>query len=165
MKYFLSILLLLVVPAVVIAQIDTLDNKQKNKATMDLMKMFDKAIGETNQEVNEDPDIEIDGLIFDETKTKSGRDFYSYFFQDWEAPAGASNYSIFITEKPYRLSTTMIEIKINETLVYTGLLQPRGDIVEGMSQQAVEQTYSYLLHYEEIIRQLGGDDQSGSGIF
>ena len=104
-------------------------------------------------------------MLFDETKTKSGRDFYDYFYGGWEAPPNASNYSIFISEKPYRLTTTLIEIKINETTVFQSFLQPRGDIVEQLARQAVAQTQMYLANYEELMRQLEGEDQSGTGIF
>lgn len=44
-------------------------------------------------------------------------------------------------------------------------LQPRANIVEQLAQQAVAQTQMYLSNYEELIRQLEGDDQTGTGIF
>ena len=75
------------------------------------------------------------------------------------------NYSIFISEKPYRLTTTMVEIKINETLVFQSFLQPRNEYVEMLAEQAVARTTIYLQNYEEIIRQLEGDDRSGTGIY
>ena len=59
----------------------------------------------------------------------------------------------------------MVEIKINETLVFQSFLQPRGDIVEMLAQQAVARTRLYLQNYEAIIKQLEGDDRSGTGIF
>ena len=59
----------------------------------------------------------------------------------------------------------MIEIRINETLVFQSFLQPRSDIVEMLAQQAVTRTALYLQNYEEIVKQLEGADQSGSGIF
>lgn len=57
---------------------------------------------------SKETDIEIDGLLFDETKTKIGGDFYNYFYTGWQAPPDAKNYAIFISEKPYRLMTTLI---------------------------------------------------------
>lgn len=131
----------------------------------DLKKLMDKIVAEETQKVSRDADVEIDGLLFDETKTKSGRDFYDYFYRDWQAPPKAKNYSIYISEKPYRLTTTQIEIKINETLVFQSFLQPRGDIVEMLAQQAVARTTLYLQNYEAILKQLEGDERSGSGIF
>ena len=61
--------------------------------------------------------------------------------------------------------TTQIEVRINETLVFQSFLQPRGDIVEQLTHQAVARTQLYLANYEDIKRQLEGDDRSGTGIF
>ena len=112
-----------------------------------------------------EPEIEIDGLLVDDTKTKTGKDFYDFFYGSWEAPIGAKNYTITISEKPFRLSSTLIVVSINETPVYQSVLQPRQDIIEGLSQDAISTTQSYLANYEEIMRQLNGDDMAGSGIF
>jgi len=46
--------------------------------------------------------LEIDGLIIDETRSKIGRDFYDMFYHRWIAPNAASNYSILIKELPSR---------------------------------------------------------------
>lgn len=148
------------------AQNDTVKvSKQIKEAPEDLKKLIKEITEEEVRKVSKDADLEIDGLLFDETKTKSGRDFYDLFYRDWEAPANAKNYSIFITEKPYRLTTTQIQIKINETLVFQSFLQPRGDIVETLAQQAVARTQIYLQNYETIVKQLEGADRAGSGIF
>lgn len=148
------------------AQIDTTKTTPTLKeAPTDLKKLIDKIVAEETQKVSKDADVEIDGLLFDETKTKSGRDFYDFFYRDWQAPPKAKNYSIYISEKPYRLTTTQIEVKINETLVFQSFLQPRGDIVEMLAQQAVARTTLYLQNYEAILKQLEGDERSGSGIF
>ena len=150
-------------------QPDTLlmDTTQLKEAPESLQKLIGEITAETKQqqEQSTDANLELDGMLFDETKTKSGRDFYDYFYNAWQAPPGASNYSVFITEKPYRLMTTLIEVKINETTVFQSFLQPRGDIVEQLAQQAVARTQLYLANYEELKRQLEGEDRSGTGIF
>jgi curli production assembly/transport component CsgE len=166
MRIILSILLIITLSNIGLAQTDTIQNKkQLIEAPADLQKLIKEITAEEAKKVSKDAEIEIDGLLFDETKTKSGRDFYDYFYRDWEAPPKARNFSIFISEKPYRLSTTQIEIKINETLVFQSFLQPRGDVVEMLALQAVARTKLYLQNYEEIVKQLEGDDRSGTGIF
>jgi len=166
MKLLAFILMFFVCVSFCTAQTDTTGAaKQIKEAPEDLKKLIEEITAEKAKKVSRDAEIEIDGLLVDETKTKSGRDFYEYFYQDWEAPKNAKNYSIFITEKPYRLTTTQIEIKINETLVFQSFLQPRGDIIEMLADQAVVQTKMYLQNYEAIIKQMEGTDRSGSGIF
>jgi curli production assembly/transport component CsgE len=61
--------------------------------------------------------------------------------------------------------TTQIEVKINETTVFQSFLQPRADIVEQLAEYAVSQTQMYLANYEELMRQMEGEDRSGTGIF
>jgi curli production assembly/transport component CsgE len=179
MEQLTTILLLLTLALTGAAQTDTLlqsdvqkdtllqDTTQLKEAPESLQKLIGEITAETKQQQEEstDADLELDGMLFDETKPKSGRDFYDYFYSAWEAPPGASNYSIFISEKPYRMMTTQIEVKINETTVFQSFLQPRGDIVEQLAQQAVARTQLYLANYEELMRQLEGEDRSGTGIF
>ncbi len=170
MRILFSILFVFLLPGVASSQSDTIRTENKIQEAPESLKSLIEEIKASEQkkagkDSKEDADIEIDGLLFDETKTKGGKDFYDYFYRDWEAPPNAKNYSIFLTEKPYRLTTTKIEIRINETLVFQSFLQPRGDYIELLAAQAVAQTKRYLLHYEEIIRQLEGDDRSGTGIF
>lgn len=128
-----------------------------------LKKLFDQVINQPQKST--EPEIEIDGLLVDDTKTKTGKDFYDFFYGSWEAPAGSKNFTITISEKPFRLSSTLIVVSINETPVYQSVLQPRQDVIEGISQDAISTTQSYLANYEELMRQLNGDDMAGSGIF
>lgn len=147
-------------------KVDTLlqDTTLLKKAPESLQKLFEE-IKKSSEKVSKDSDLEIDGLLFDETKTKSGKDFYDFFYSMWTAPPNARNFLIYITEKPYRLTTTQIEVKINEFTVFMSFLQPRADLVEQLAEQAVAQTQMYLENYEELMRQLEGDDQAGTGIF
>lgn len=168
MRIGISILFFLILALTGAAQTDTIRGKRdtiKLQEAPESLKKLIEGITAKKEQASNDADIEIDGLLFDETKTKSGKDFYDFFYSGWVAPANAKNYSIFITEKPYRLTTTLIEIKINETTVFQSFLQPRADIVEQLAQQAVAQTQLYLANYEQLMRQLEGADQSGSGIF
>jgi len=126
-------------------------------------KIFEQIIKQPKK--SKDYEIEVDGLLVDDTKTKIGKDFYDMFYGSWEAPSGAKNYTITISEKPFRLSSTLIEVSINDIPVYQSVLQPRQDIVQDMSLEAVVNTQSYLVNYQEIIKQLNGDDLTGSGIF
>jgi len=128
-----------------------------------LKKMLEQVVKQPDK--SGDLEIEIDGLLVDDTKTKTGKDFYDLFYGSWEAPKGAKNFTITISEKPFRLSSTLIVVSINDTPVYQSVLQPRQDIVEGLSQDAILTTQNYLANYEEIMKQLNGDDMVGSGIF
>jgi curli production assembly/transport component CsgE len=123
-------------------------------------------IEDIEDEAGSEPvDLEIDGLIVDETVTKSGRDFYQVFYSLWEPPPNASNFTIRISEKPARGIATVVMIDINDVRIIETPLQPRYDILEAIAEQATRSIYNYLLNYEQIQQQLSGDDLSGSGIF
>lgn len=145
------------------AQTDT--TKVVKEAPQELKNLLDNIIEQATQKVRADASLEIDGLLIEDTKTKSGREFYDLFYRDWNAPEEARNYSIFIVEKPFRLNITLIEVLINETLVYQSFLQPRLDFIEGIVAESINTTQIYLQRYEELVRELDGDDRSGSGIF
>ena len=158
----------LILSFVCLAQPDSIivgeQNTEMKRAPESLEKLLEE-VKAAEQKVTRDADIEIDGLLIDETKTKSGRDFFDFFYMQWQAPPEARNYSVFIKENPYRLMTTQIEVKLNETTVFRSFLQPRSDIIEEQADYAVAQTLLYLNNYEELMRQLEGADQSGTGIF
>lgn len=165
MKTLFSILLFCVIAIVGAAQTETAQDTVKLKEAPDDLKQLIEEISAENKKVSSDAELEIDGLLFDETKTKSGRDFYDYFYTAWTPPEGLQNYSIFITEKPYRLTTTLIEIRINETPVFQSFLQPRSDVIEQLAVDAVARTQMYLANYEELARELDGEDRAGTGIY
>jgi curli production assembly/transport component CsgE len=177
MKQLVIILLFLTIAFTGAAQQDTLlqgkiqpdtllkDTTQLKEAPESLQKLIGEITKQQKEQVSEDAELELDGMLFDETKTKSGKDFYDFFYSRWVAPPGAKNYSIFIREVPFRLMTTQIEVKINETTVFQSFLQPRADIVEQLAEYAVSQTQMYLANYEELMRQMEGEDQAGTGIY
>jgi curli production assembly/transport component CsgE len=127
-----------------------------------LKKMLESIVSQKRSRFNE---IEIDGLLVDDTKTKAGKDFYDFFYGKWNPPNNAKDYTITISEKPFRLTSTIITVSINENNVYQSFLQPRLDIIEAIAEDALFYTQGYLASYAEIMKQLNGEDMSGSGIF
>ena len=127
--------------------------------------LLQKITEEETKKLDNEVELEIDGLLIDETKTKSGRDFFDFFYQNWEAPPEARNFFILIKESPFRLSTTMMEVYINETRIIQSFLQPRAEFVESLAAESIATTKMYLIRYEEIVKELDGDERSGSGIF
>lgn len=134
------------------------------EAPPELQKLLEDIEAEQEETTNE-IEMEIDGLIMDETVTKAGRDFYQIFYSNWEAPANSSNFTIQIRERPDRGLASILMIDINDNRVIETPLQPRYDVVESIATQAVQICYEYLLNYEQIQQQLSDDDLSGSGIY
>lgn len=169
MRFFISILLFFISSTLAFSQTDTTASDTIQAGTVNapesLQKLIQRITSKEEADSRNDVEIEIDGLLFDETLTKSGRDFYDIFYNNWNAPSNSKNYSIFIKEKPFRMFTTIIEVKINETLVFQSVLQPRYAYIESLTQQAINQVGRILANYDELVKQLDGEDKSGSGIF
>ena len=109
--------------------------------------------------------LEIDGLIIDETRSKTARDFYDFFYSKWIAPVNAKDYSIRIRELPSRGRVARITVEVNDRPLYTRVLQPRLELIEDMSKQAIRIVRQHLDKNETMKKQLGSEDQQGSGIF
>jgi curli production assembly/transport component CsgE len=111
-------------------------------------------------------DLEIGQLIIDNTFSKAGNDFQQIFNTKWTWPAqNAEQFIITISEKPSFVNSTIIEITINELVVFENFLQPRYDVIEETVDQAIGYTLDYILNYEDLVKQLGEEDLIGSGIY
>lgn len=134
--------------------------------SMFLMFTFMATLAAQEQATPVDPtDIEIDGLVFDQTRTRVGRDYYEKFFAKWTAPAEVSGYSIVVEEQPARGRLGYVEMKVDETVVATYNLQPREDWMEEAALDAVNRLTNYLKNLAETQKNLESGDQAGSGIY
>lgn len=94
---------------------------------------------------NRSLDLEIDGLIIDETRTKIGRDYYELFYNQWEAPAGAKNFTIKIKELPSRGRGAQIQVFVNEEKLIHRSLQPRQEMIEDLASRSVSALANWLV--------------------
>ena len=111
-------------------------------------------------------DLEIGQLIIDNTFSKAGNDFQQLFNTKWNWPTeDQQQFILTISERPSFVNSTIVEISINDLKVFESFLQPRYDIIEETVDQAIGITLQYILNYEEVLRELSGEDLSGSGIY
>ncbi len=118
------------------------------------------------QSLATDPgDLEIDGLVIDQTRSRMGREFYEYFYQQWLPPFGIVDYTILIEEKPPRGRSASVEIKVNDQLISVHSLQARQIEINAAAQAAIARTAQYLIRKSQLQQDLDAGDQAGSGIF
>jgi curli production assembly/transport component CsgE len=111
-------------------------------------------------------EMEIGQLIIDNTFSKAGSDFQQLFNTRWSWPQqNTEQFIITISERPSFLNSTLIEITINDLKVFERFLQPRYDVLEELATQAIAITLQYILNYEDVVKELSGEDLSGSGIY
>lgn len=88
--------------------------------------------------------MEIDGMVVDETQTRLGRDFYTEFYNFWQSPEGAVNYTVTVQEQPMPNLGTRVMVRVNDEIAFQAQLQPRQDMLEMTSRQAVILTYRFV---------------------
>jgi len=138
-------------------------NKERDSLrTLKILKdALNSAVQNNSSTESAELDMEIDGLIMDETISKVGRDFFDMFYATWNAPKNAKNFTIAIKEMVLPGLATQITILVNDEEVFKQRVQPRNDIMEQISNYAIYKTTRYLSNYERMKSQLDGDDQSG----
>jgi len=120
----------------------------------------------TPDQLVQDPlDLEIGEMIFDETITKVGRDFYDQFFNEFNNPTQIRDFSITIKERPMPGIGTQITVSIDDIEIMQQFIQPNQEMIEMLSTYAVQLAQSYLINYQEIQAQLQSEDQAGTGIY
>lgn len=109
--------------------------------------------------------IEITGLIIDETISKLGKDFYDLVYNKWDSNTLQGNQSIFISEKPMPSLGSQISISIDDNLIFQQNIRPNEEALEELSDYVVAVFTEYFQNYEQIQKDLSGDDLKGTGIY
>ena len=125
----------------------------------------DNRLEEQSKQFFDENQFEIYNLIVDETISKIGNDFYDIFYSSWQEPVNVASFTIFISEKPYPGRGNLISVKINDLLVFQQFVTPRYDEIAEYANIAVKSAKNYLASYEEIQKELNGEDLIGSGIY
>ena len=114
-------------------------------------------------------EVEIDGLIIDQTQTRIGQEFYQNFVTFWEAPPGIEDYNIVIVEmaNPTWGSWIWIEVGglVSKEIVYRETLKPRLEENEETAKKGVEVVREYLYRLIEYGKEVTEKDMSGTGIY
>jgi len=149
-----------------LSQPDTLVKvRQAKKLPKSVRQMITRLGDEEQTASNGIDEIEVGGLIIDETISKMGHDFYDMFYSQWIAPDVDFNYTIYIKEKPVPGMGSIVSVSVNDDELVSQRIQPRAELIEAVAEYAHRRLQSYLLNYEDIQKQLSGQDLSGSGIY
>ncbi|PAU95296.1 hypothetical protein CK503_03625 [Aliifodinibius salipaludis] len=96
------------------------------------------------------------GMVLDETRSKMGRDFYAIFYKHWEDPKDISNFTITVSEQPTPSRGTMIQIEIDNQLVFRNRLEPRYYKTEKAAKRAVSLCKKRLVQQASIQNEFAG---------
>lgn len=120
-------------------------------------------------------------FLLDNTRTKNGRDFYEFVYQQWLSiqsdtmlisPTAFSDIgeelTVSIEEQPVPGgigTSTMVSLSVNDVLIYQEFLQPRLGVVELMAEGAAGMLTQYIQNFQEYQLQLGSEDEKGNGVY
>ena len=100
-----------------------------------------------------DKGLEITGLVLNETKTKPGNDFFDVFNAYFQQVEGL-NYTITVSELPSRGRSSIISVKVNDTLVYQNFLNPQVEAIEEEAKRATQSSLKFLLQNLNVQKEL-----------
>ena len=168
MKKVLIYIVLFTFPTIsIFGQADTLktDSTQRENTERFLEKLIEDATETAQSMLSRYDQLEIDELIVNSTISKPGNDFFYYFSNSFVWPEASGDFIVQVSERPFRLSSTQITIKVNELEVFQNMLQPRTSYLEELAAYAQRVTVNYIVNYQQIMKELDGDDRTGSGIY
>lgn len=88
-------------------------------------------------------EMEINGLVIEDVKTKLGKDFYDYFYQKYLASSVKFPFIINIDEKPSIGRGSRISIKVDDRTIFEFLTKPNDEYIQMAANQAIRYIYSY----------------------
>jgi len=88
--------------------------------------------------------IKLTGVVLEKTKTKPGRDFYSFFYSRFFSYNFNDSRTVIVEEVFSRGRTTKIQIKIDNVKVYEFFLQPNTDFLKENAEKAVRIVHNYF---------------------
>lgn len=141
-----------------------LENQQVTSGQDSVRQGAQPRASQFEEHVRSSADLEVDGLIVDETITKIGRDFYDVFHRQWEAPPSAKNFTILIKERPTRGNGALIQVALNDELLFEQQLQPRYDVIEEVATYVATGLYEYLVR-NQLQQQLEAEGRQAREVF
>jgi len=105
---------------------------------------------EVKEELSADQDtsakdgIFFEGLIIQKTLTKSGRDFYKYFYSEYYNKQIKTGKNILIEEVPGQRRSTRISVKVDGQLVWQFFSNPKKEFLKDMANRALNNCIKYL---------------------
>lgn len=86
----------------------------------------------------------VDGIVLDETRSKTGRDFYNAFYEAWSKRKGVENSVVRVAEKPGPGMGSIVYVEVNYEEIFELRLRPGDQRTKQAGQVAAARTLSYL---------------------
>ena len=98
----------------------------------------------------EESSLLMEGMVVDESKTKFGKDFYDSFYSLYNQNPQKFKFIILISEMPYRGQTSIIQIKVDQDVVYEFYSNPNEEYSQYQVGMALRTISKYAEEKEKI---------------
>jgi len=92
--------------------------------------------------------IQLTGFVTENIKTKPGKDFYDFFYQNYSLSPNQTNEMIHVEEAISLGRTTRIQVKVGDRIVHQFFARPRLDFLKEQAEVALRQVNRYLEYLE-----------------
>ena len=106
---------------------------------------------ETEREAEDDDTVElpvmytnVNGIVLDETRSKTGRDFYNAFYNTWSKSKGVENSVVRVAEKPGPGMVSIVYVEVNYEEIFELRLRPGDQRTKQAGTIAAARTLGYL---------------------
>jgi len=117
---------------------------------------FEAVLQEENEEVQNSDESEsntvelpvmygnVNGIVLDETRSKTGRDFYNAFYDAWSKSKGVENSVVRVAEKPGPGMGSIVYVEVNYEEIFELRLRPGDQRTKQAGTIAAARTLGYL---------------------
>lgn len=95
-------------------------------------------------------ELEITGIVSDDTKTKVGKDFYDIYFSKYNSEAIKGNQIVLIEEQLNIGRTTILKITIDNKLISEFIANPNEEFLYQKAEEAIQITKKYFKDLEKL---------------
>jgi curli production assembly/transport component CsgE len=123
---------------------DTTHHQLSVQKTEEALRLLLRADSVQQTRVQPGMEADAEGFVLDQTLTKPGRDFYELFYNTFQSTPGFRDYTIVLSERPIRGTSTLISMNVNDTDLFEIPLPTRTEQIEEAVLAAVETAREYL---------------------
>lgn len=90
----------------------------------------------------------FEGIVIDQTITRSGKDFYQMFSSQWHDQPLSERYTVSVKEQPSARFGSQVYIVFGHKRVFQGQISPNRSQIKILSEAAVEMAYKAVTEGE-----------------
>lgn len=109
----------------------------------DSLFIFPKIKGQSNAAINQEINFSLKGIVLDEAITKTGKDFFDFFYQDYLLSGKKYPFIIKIKEKPAMGRSSIIYVEVDDSKIHEFYSRPEEEYLKNNVKTVLKRIYLY----------------------